>query len=298
MHRTGGVAPRLPYIPAITPSAYGDGALIASGTDGMRDVFEEIFARESLDPVDPRELARRNMRALKRRFYEAVAVREGPEGFALVLDERPIKTPARRALAAPRRPLAEVIAQEWRAQGEFIDPAGMPMTRLANTVIDGVAAAQGEVAAEIVKYLGSDLICYRAKTPQGLMARQALRWDPVLAWAKTALGAEFVTVAGITFRRQPDEAIARAAAFIPRDPWRLGAVHAVTTLTGSALIALALAAGELGLDAAWTAAHVDEDWNMDVWGRDELGMQRREYRFAEVTAAARVLAEMQAGSGG
>jgi chaperone required for assembly of F1-ATPase len=273
-----------------------NGALIASGTDGMRDVFEEIFALESLDPVDPRELARRNMRVLKRRFYEAVAVREEPEGFAVVLDERPIKTPARRGLAAPRRPLAEVIAQEWRSQGEFIDPSGMPMTRLANTVIDGVAAAQGEIVAEIVKYLGSDLVCYRATTPQGLMARQALHWDPVLAWAKTALNAEFVTVAGITFRRQPDEAIARGEAAIPCEPWRLGAVHAVTTLTGSALIALALAAGELGLDAAWTAAHVDEDWNVEFWGRDEMAMQRCEYRFAEMTAAARVLAEMRAGS--
>jgi chaperone required for assembly of F1-ATPase len=258
----------------------------------MRDVFEEIFALESLDPVDPRELARRNMRALKRRFYEAVTVREELDGFALVLDDRRVKTPARRALAAPRRPLAEAIAEEWRAQGEFIDPAGMPMTRLANTIIDGVAAAHAGVAAEIVKYLGSDLVCYRATAPQGLVARQALHWDPVLAWAKEKLGADFTTVAGVTFRRQPDEAIARAETAIPRDPWRLGAVHTVTTLTGSALIALKLAAGNLSLDEAWSAANVDEDWNVEFWGRDELGMQRRAYRFAEMTAAARVMAEM------
>jgi chaperone required for assembly of F1-ATPase len=259
----------------------------------MRDVFEEIFALESLEPVDPRELARRNMRALKRRFYEAVAVREEADGFAVVLDDRPIKTPARRSLAAPCRALAEAIAEEWQAHGEFIDPAGMPMTRLANTIIDGVAAASDDVAAEIVKYLGSDLVCYRATTPQGLVARQAQHWDPVLAWAKAALGAEFTTVTGITFHHQPDEAVARAAAAIPHDPWRLGAVNAVTTLTGSALIALKLAAGDLDVDAAWTAAHVDEDWNMEFWGRDELGMQRRAYRFTEMTAAARVLAEMK-----
>jgi chaperone required for assembly of F1-ATPase len=270
------------------------GATTASGTDGMRDVFEEIFALESLDPVDPRELARRNMRALKRRFYEAVAVREEPAGFAVLLDERPVKTPARRPLAAPRRGLAEAIAEEWRTQAEFIDPAGMPMTRLANSIIDGVTAAESDVAAEIVKYLGSDLICYRASTPQGLVARQAEHWDPVLAWAKTAFGAAFVSAEGITFRPQPDEAVARAGAAIPRDPWRLGPVHAATTLTGSALIALALAAGELGLGAAWTAAHVDEDWNMDFWGRDELAMKRRDYRYAEMTAAARILAEMGA----
>jgi chaperone required for assembly of F1-ATPase len=259
----------------------------------MRDVFEEIFALESLDPADPRELARRNMRARKRRFYEAVTVCEEPGGFAVTLDDRPIKTPARRSLAAPRRPLAEVIAQEWRAQADFIDPAGMPMTRLANTIIDGVAAAHAGVAAEIVKYLGSDLVCYRATAPQGLVARQALHWDPVLTWAKEKLGADFTTVAGVTFRRQPDEAIARAEAAIPRDPWRLGAVHTVTTVTGSALIALKLAAGNLSVDEAWTAANVDEDWNVEFWGRDELGQQRRAYLFAEMAAAARIMAEMR-----
>jgi chaperone required for assembly of F1-ATPase len=260
--------------------------------NGMRDVFEEIFALENLEPADPRDLARRNMRTLKQRFYEAASVHEAPEGFAVLLDGRPIKTPARRALAAPRRPLAEAIAQEWRAQAEFIDPATMPMTRLANTIIDGVAAAEDEVVAEVVKYLGSDLVCYRATTPQGLVERQERHWDPILAWANAALGAEFITVFGVTFRPQPDDAVARASIAIPRDPWRLGAVHAATTLTGSALIALALAHGELGVDAAWTAAHVDEDWNVEFWGRDELGMRRRAYRFAEMMAAASVLAEM------
>jgi chaperone required for assembly of F1-ATPase len=168
----------------------------------------------------------------------------------------------------------------------------MPMTRLANTIIDGVAAAHDEVAGVIVKYLGSDLVCYRAATPGRLVARQSLHWDPILAWAREALGAAFVTVQGITYFHQPDEAIACARTAIPRDPWRLGAVHAVTTLTGSALIALALARGDIGLDAAWAAAHVDEDWNMELWGRDELGLKRRAYRFAETEAAAKVLAEM------
>ena len=258
----------------------------------MRDVFEEIFALQGLEPVDPTESARRSMRTLKRRFYDAVAVRDDPAGFAVVLDGRPIRTPGRRTLAAPCRPLAAAIADEWRAQADYIDPAGMPMTRLANTVIDGVAAAQDEVAGEIAKYLGSDLVCYRAATPEGLVARQALHWDPILAWAKAAFGAGFATVCGIVHVPQPDAAIARAAAAIPRDPWRLGAVHTVTTLTGSALIALALARGDIGRDDAWAAAHVDEDWNMEMWGRDELGLKRRTYRFAEMTAAAHVLAEV------
>jgi chaperone required for assembly of F1-ATPase len=258
----------------------------------MRDVFEEIFALQGLESVNPSESARRNMRALKRRFYEAVAVRDDPAGFAIELDGRPIRTPARRMLAAPRRPLAEALAAEWRAQTAFINPAEMPMTRIANTIVDGVAAAQDEVAGEIVKYLGSDLVCYRAATPEGLVARQSRHWDPILAWAKAALGAGFATVQGIVHVPQPDDAIASARAAIPRDPWRLGAVHVVTTLTGSALIALALARGDIGLDAAWAAAHVDEDWNMELWGRDDLALKRRTYRSAEMTAAACVLVEM------
>ena len=256
----------------------------------MRDVFEEIFARQSR--VDPAVAARRHMRALKRRFYRDVAVRDEPAGFAVVLDGRPIRTPARRSLAPPRRPLAEAIASEWRAQAEFIDPAAMPMTRLANSIIDGVAAAADELTDEIRNYLGSDLLCYRAATPQALVARQSLHWDPIVAWAKSALGAEFVTVTGITPVRQPAAAIERAGAVIPRDPWRLGAAHAITTLTGSALIALAMVGGNIGIDAAWAAAHVDEDWNTALWGRDELGLKRRAYRLAEIKAAAKVLAEI------
>jgi len=159
-----------------------------SGSDGMRDVFEEIFALESPGPVDPTVAARRHMRALKRRFYDEVTVREDPAGFAVALDGRPITTPARRALAAPCWPLGEAIAAEWRAQTQFIDPAAMPMTRLANTLIDGVSAAQDEIAGDIVKYLGCDLVCYRAATPERLVARQSLHWDPILAWAKAALG--------------------------------------------------------------------------------------------------------------
>jgi chaperone required for assembly of F1-ATPase len=259
----------------------------------MRDVFEDIFGPEAeARRLDPTEAARRSMRSLNRRFYREAAVRDDPAGFAVVLDGRPIRTPARRLLAAPSRPLAEAMAAEWRAQTEFVDPAGMPMTRLSNTIIDGVAAAQDEVAAEIVKYLGTDLVCYRAAAPEGLVARQALHWDPVIGWAQRAHGAEFRVVRGVVHVAQPHEAIARAAAAIPREPWRLGAVHAVTTLTGSALIGLALASGDMSRDAAWEAAHVDEDWNMERWGRDDVSLARRAYRLAEMTAAATVLAEV------
>ncbi len=252
----------------------------------MRELLEDLFGNE---PIDPVEAARRNMRPnLRKRFYQAVTVGEGM-AYPILLDGRAVKTPAGGALAAPSRPLAQAIAAEWDAQGERIDPAAMPLTRLANTIIDGVAPNPEPLRQEIVNYLGSDLVCYRAATPEGLVARQAQHWDPVLAWAREAHGARFVLGEGVIFVAQPENAVAAARSAIPSDPWRLGAISAITTLTGSALIALAVAAEQLGVDEAWAAAHVDEDWNMDFWGRDELAMQRRTARFAEMQAAGTVL---------
>ena len=152
-----------------------------------------------------------------------------------------------------------------------------------------MADAPAAVAAEAEKYLASDLVCYRAEGPDGLVARQAAAWDPVIAWAREALGARFVLAQGMVFVAQPDAALAAARAALPRDPWRLGAFHAVTTLTGSALIALALLQRRARRRGAWTAAHVDEDWNMEFWGRDELALERRAARFAEMQAACLVL---------
>ena len=253
----------------------------------MANPFEDIFAPS---PIDPTEAARRAVRpALKKRFYQTSGVADVAEGFAVMLDGRPVRTPARRTLAAPTLPLGEALAAEWEAQADVIDPARMPLTRLANTIIDGVSAASREVAAEVEKFLGSDLVCYRAEGPDRLVARQAHRWDPILAFARDALGARFEITHGVRFVTQSPDAIAAAARGIPIDPWRLGAVHAVMTLTGSALIALAFERGAVTLDDAWAAAHVDEDWNMEFWGRDELALARRAARFAEMQAAARVL---------
>jgi chaperone required for assembly of F1-ATPase len=251
----------------------------------MRDVFEEIFANQ---PLDPTEAARRSMRPqLRRRFYQRAAVEDGG---AVVLDGKPVRTPARGVLAAPTRPLAEAIAAEWEGQRDVIDPARMPLTRLINSIIDGVSVSQGAVADEIVAYLGADLLYYRAETPPGLVQRQAQQWDPILGWARDALGARFVLAEGVMHVAQPDHAVAAARIAIPQDPWRLGAMHSITTLTGSALLALAVAHGRLSPEQAWEAAHVDEDWNLEQWGRDEVALERRGFRFAEMQAAATVLA--------
>jgi chaperone required for assembly of F1-ATPase len=252
----------------------------------MRDIFQEVFEA----PTDPTEAARIAMRPnLRKRFYARADVRETADGFVIVLDDRPVRTPAQQPLAAPSRALAEAIAAEWQAQGEVIDPGRMPLTRLANTVIDGVAGRRDEVAAEIEKYLRSDLLFYRAEGPEGLVRRQSLAWDPVLAWARDQLSARFVLTEGVKFVDQPEHAVTAARSAIPRDHWRLGAVSSITSLTGSALLALALLHDALSVDEAWRAAHVDEDWNIQQWGRDEIAMARRDFRFAELRAAAEVL---------
>jgi len=254
----------------------------------MRDIFEDIFKG---NPLDPMEAARRNMRPdLRKRFYKCAGVDEGESGFRVLLDGRAVRTPARRELAAPSRAVAQAIAAEWDAQQEVIDPARMPLTRLANSVIDGVAGQIEAVVADVAKYLRSDLLFYRAGDPEGLVQAQARHWDPVVEWARDVLGARFVLAQGVMYAEQPQTAIEAARAAIPRAPWALGAVHSVTTLTGSALLALALAAGRIDAEAAWQAAHVDEDWNMQTWGRDEMALARRVARQAEMQAAALVLA--------
>ena len=259
----------------------------------MRDIFTEVFESE---PVDPREAARRGLPAnLCARFYQRAEAGEvaGEGGFPILLDGKPVRTPARQPLAAPSKAVAEALAAEWQAQRDTIDPGRMPLTRLANAIIDSVAKNPAPAAAEIEKYLGSDLLFYRAGEPEGLVASQSQHWDPVLEWARDALGARFVLTQTIMFMSQPPDAIAAAAKAIPTDPWQLGAVNSTTTLTGSALLALALAHGRLDADAAWVAAHVDEDWNMAKWGRDETALERRAYRLAEMQAAAQVLSMTQ-----
>jgi chaperone required for assembly of F1-ATPase len=254
----------------------------------MREIFTEIFENQ---PLDPTEAARRSVRPhLRKRFYERAHVGESGEGgVPILLDGKPVKTPARRALSLPSRALAEAVAAEWDAQTDVIDPARMPLTRLANSVIDAVADKPAPVAEEIAKYLGSDLLCYRADAPAGLVESQARAWDPVLLWVRDQFGARFVLAQGVVHVPQPQEAIAAIRAAVPAEPWRLGALSAITTLTGSALLALALAHGALAAEAAWAAAHVDEDWQMSQWGRDELALARRQYREAEFQAAVTVL---------
>jgi chaperone required for assembly of F1-ATPase len=253
----------------------------------MRELFEDMTGQS---PLDPQEAARRAARQPRRkRFYASADVAPGEGGFAVVLDGKPIRTPSGRVITTPVRELAEVMSAEWKAQKDTIDPLAMPMTRFANTVADAVVDRVGAVADDIVKYLRSDLLFYRAGHPEALVKREASLWDPVLFWAADAFGAHFIMAEGIMHVRQPDSAIEAARQALPADPWSIAALHVVTTLTGSALLALALKHRVRDADQVWAAAHVDEDWNAEQWGVDEEAAARRAARLVDFRAAAQIL---------
>lgn len=225
-----------------------------------------------------------------KRFYARAEAVPGEGGFVLALDGRPARTPARAVLTLPTHALGAAVAAEWNGQGETMQPAAMPLTRLANTAVDGVAATLAEVRDDIARYAGSDLVVYRAGEPESLVAGQAAAWDPVLDWARDDLGARFVLRQGLTFVDQPDASLARVRARLAAEtsPFALAALHVMTTLTGSALIALMHAAGALDLDAAWRAAHVDELYQEGRWGADAEAVDRRARREAEFATASRM----------
>jgi chaperone required for assembly of F1-ATPase len=230
-----------------------------------------------------------------RRFYKEATVGEREEGYALLLDGRTAKTPAGKLLAVSSRPVAEAIAAEWDAQGERLDPAAMPITRIVNSALDGVASQMEAVRDEIVRYAGSDLICYRAESPSALVERQEATWSPLVAFARETLGARLAMAEGITHVAQDRSVLdAISLAVADYDPVSLAALHTVMTLTGSAIIALAVARGQLTAEEAWAAAHVDEDFQMEQWGRDEMALRRRTHRWREMQAAARILAATRA----
>lgn len=209
----------------------------------------------------------------RKRFYKSAGV---TEDNGIALDGRPVRTPLKQPLKLPTRALAEAIAKEWEGQGDSIDPASMILTKLANTAIDRVADDSQRIADEIVKFAGADQVSYRAHEPEGLVARQAEHWNPVVDWAMAQLDAPFVTSAGIMHRQQPEEALGAFARHVERlDPWTLTALHNLATLTGSALIAAMLAEGAIDREAAWRAAFVDEDWETELWGQDEEATKRR-----------------------
>lgn len=255
----------------------------------MRDIFSDLSAPTLSDP-DPTRRAQIQMKQpLPKRFYKGVSVSEIDGEFAVLLDGRPVKTPSKRGLVLPTQRAAELVAAEWQAQETEINPGKMPLTRLANTAIDGIANEVDAVFDDMLKFAGTDLLCYRADSPENLVIRQSEVWDPVVRWAADELGARFILVAGIMHHEQPETALAAIteAMQAEKDAFRLASLHTMTTLMGSAILVAAYAYGRLTAEEAWKAAHVDEDYQIDLWGTDTEAEARRAARWTEFSAAAR-----------
>lgn len=249
-----------------------------------------LFDGDIPDPKDPDPI-KRAQASLKpqypKRFYKEAAVAVVGEGFAVQLDGRPVRTPGRAVLALPTEALAKLVADEFAAQDEHIVPISMPVLRLANSAIDGVLPEMRAVLEDVVKYASSDLLCYRAEGPERLVERQNRTWDPVLEWAKTAMGARFYLAEGVMHVEQPAETLEAVRNWLlnREEPFRLAAIHTMTSITGSALLALAAEAGAFSADDVWEAAHLDERWTSEHWGEDAEAMERERNRRRDFDAA-------------
>jgi chaperone required for assembly of F1-ATPase len=225
-----------------------------------------------------------------KRFWKDVTVEPRPGGHLLRLDSRQVRTPGRAALALPTPQLAEAVAQEWRSVGETVDPRAMPLTGLANAAIDRVALDPATFAAGLARFGESDLLCYRAEGPAPLVERQVGHWDSLLDWARARYDVHFEPVTGVMHHPQPPATIARLGdAVAALDSFRLAGLSPLVTVSGSLVIALALLEGAIGREAGWTAAQIDEDWQAEQWGEDELATKARDARRADFDAGARFL---------
>lgn len=226
-----------------------------------------------------------------KRFWTAAEPAQADGGWTITLDGRPVRTPAKVPLVVPSRSLAKEIAAEWQAQTETIDPTTMPYTRTANAAIDKVATQHGEVADLLAAYGDSDLLCYRADAPEGLVARQAEGWDPLLDWLATSLEARLVLRVGVMHAPQSPEALARLTGYVhAMSAFELAAFHDLVSLSGSLVLALAVVHDRLTPEAAWTLSRIDESWQEDHWGTDDEASEHAAIKRAAFLHAARFYA--------
>jgi chaperone required for assembly of F1-ATPase len=222
-----------------------------------------------------------------KRFYKDVSI---AEGGAILLDGRALKTPRGASLDLPPRALAEAIAEEWRAQGDEIDPQSTPMTKLANTAIDGVTPHRDEVIAEIVAFAKHDHLCYRTDKPAELARRQSEAWDPLLDWAAERYGAPLMIVHGVTSVAQPESSLAALRKAIEAfDPFALSALHVIASICGSLVLALAVAAKRISAEEAFALSQVDERFQAEKWGLDSEAELRAKRLERELVTAARFM---------
>ncbi len=221
-----------------------------------------------------------------KRFWTTAAATAGPDGWGVALDGRPLRTPARAVLLVPGAALAEAIAAEWNSQGEEVDPRRLPLTGFANAAIDRVAPDPAGFARRLAAYAESELIAYRADGPASLLAAQAQAWDRWVEWLAHRYDATLTLTSGVMHVAQPPATLARiGAAFAAFTPFQLAPLDPIVTITGSAVLALAVAAGELDAAAAYDIAHVDARWQEEHWGRDPLAEAAEATRRADLAAA-------------
>lgn len=229
-----------------------------------------------------------------RRFYKEVTVEAEGDGFGVRLDGRAPRTPEGRPLVLPTHALASLIADEWRAQGDWIAHASMPATRLAHTAIDAVAAARGPTAEGVVRYADADLLCYFAEGPARLAHRQEKTWGPLLDWARDAHGLAFTRVVGIVHRPQPPQTLVRLEALLaPADDFSLAGMAFAAALFGSAILALALREGRINADEAMACARLDEIFQEEQWGVDAEAAARADAMAVEAVMAERWFASLR-----
>lgn len=226
-----------------------------------------------------------------KRFYDKALVEAVDSGFRLTLDGESIRTPGRAPVVLPTRPLADAMAAEWNAQGDTLDIRTMPVTRFANAALDTAGEHHAALEATMAAYGETDLLCYRAGHPEGLVTAQAEGWDPLLDWAREALGAPLVTVEGIMAAEQPATSLARLReAVAETDAFRLIALHELVSLSGSLVLGLAVAADRLSAEEAWTLSRIDEDWQVAQWGEDAEAAAAAERKRADFLQAASIMA--------
>lgn len=221
-----------------------------------------------------------------KRFYKSAGVSRTDDGFAVELDGRPVKTPAKNVLVLPGRPLADAIAAEWEEQGEDIDAHAMRLTRLANSTIDRVVEHRAAVISEIAGYANTDLVCYRAAEPEALAQQQKSGWDPLVAWLQDHYGIALLTTTSLLPIEQKRSSIdAVESAVAESDPFTLAGLHLVTVSCGSVVIGLAALAGRIDGTAAWELSLIDETYQIDEWGEDPEATKRRKGLLEDINAA-------------
>lgn len=225
-----------------------------------------------------------------KRFWTEVRVERGEGGYGILLDGRPVRTPARNALLLPTAALADAVADEWRGVVETLRPDAMPMTGMANAAIDVVAPDVAGFAGTLARYAGTDLTCYRAEGPQPLVARQVAAWEPMLKAVEARHGLLFRRTAGILPVAQPEETLAKVQACLNGlDAWRLVALQPVVVISGSVVLGLALLDGVVTAEACFASACIDDDWQVEQWGTDTAAAAQQAARRRDFMAAARFL---------